>query len=93
MAGVPLIANFDVTDDGQVDIEDVCEVEAAFLAEELPCDPTGVGDPSFGPCADYPGGECSTTRDLNRDTLLDEDDLSLIERRVGMSCDGSPVSP
>ena len=34
----------------------------------------------------YPAGECSITMDLNRDTKVDAEDLSLIEQRVGLSC-------
>ena len=33
------------------------------------------------------------TPDLNRDAHVDEKDLGLIERRVGLRCDGSPVEP
>jgi hypothetical protein len=47
----------------------------------------------MGPCAFYPEGECSSTPDLNRDAAVDEEDLALIERRMGSTCDGAPVAP
>jgi hypothetical protein len=99
MAAVPertlseavLVANFDLNEDRQVNIDDVCALETAVQTGAGPCEPDGPGDPITGPCATYPAGQCSATADLNRDTRVDDRDLDLIERRVGQRCDGSPV--
>ncbi|MEE8557192.1 MAG: dockerin type I domain-containing protein, partial [Myxococcota bacterium] len=91
LAQIAPIGNFDLNSDDRVDIADVCLVEAAVSTGVEACQPIGFGDPVAGPCAPYPGGECSTTFDLNRDVRVDATDLALIERRVGVRCNGSPV--
>jgi hypothetical protein len=91
LAQVVMLGNFDLNADGLVDSTDVCEMETAIASGAEPCRPAGSGDPVAGACAPYPGGECSVTADLNRDARVDETDLALIEREVGLRCDGSPV--
>jgi hypothetical protein len=88
-----LFANFDVNGDGLENVDDVCALETAVESGSAPCRPAGGGDPIMGPCAFYPEGECSSTPDLNRDAAVDEEDLALIERRMGSTCDGAPVAP
>jgi hypothetical protein len=84
-------ANFDVNADRVVDIDDVCAVEAAVSGGAGPCEPTGTGDSLAGACLPFPGGDCSSTPDLNRDARVDEADLALVERRVGTKCDGTAI--
>ena len=93
LGGVTMVANFDVNGDGDVNTEDVCEVETQVAIGADPCKPVGTGDPVAGPCLPYPEGECSATADVNRDAFVDERDVELMKRRVGLHCDGSPALP
>jgi hypothetical protein len=93
LSGVTMVANFDVNGDGEVNVDDVCEVETQVAIGADLCKPAGTGDPVAGPCLPYPEGECSATADVNRDAYVDQRDVELMERRVGLPCGPPPVSP